>query len=314
MTSTDLRIVFAGTPDFAAGHLDFLCQQGLNIIGVLSQPDRPSGRGKTLRPTPVKAVAQSHDLNVMQPDSLDEHARDELQALAPDVLIVVAFGMILSEAVLKIPTFGCINVHASLLPRWRGAAPIERAILSGDEETGISIMQMDEGLDTGDVLLEIATPITDSDDGSSVTSRLQKLGCEGLLEVLNDLQTFQASAIAQDDALATYAAKLSKEEARINWAQPAQVIQRQVQAFFPRSPAWVEFNGDRLRIIQARQLSMAHDKAPGTILSLEKNHMVIACGTDALIISSLQLPGKKAASVADIRNGHPNLFQPDSAL
>jgi len=314
MTSSDLRIAFAGTPDFAAGHLEHLCRQEFNIVGVFSQPDRPSGRGKATRPTPVKTVAESHGLPVFQPESLDSAAKESLISLAPDVLVVVAFGMILSEEVLRIPRLGCINVHASLLPRWRGAAPIEHALLAGDAESGISIMQMEAGLDTGPVLLEKSTPITNDDNAESLTGRLLLLGCDGLVEALGQLPDLQERSTAQDNSKATYASKLSKSDALINWSQPALTIQRQVQAFYPRSPAWCPFQGDRLRIIRARQVSHEGSHPPGTVMGIDKSALRVACGKDALEVSMLQLPGKKAASVADILNGHPGLFQQGSTL
>ena len=314
MTSSDLRIAFAGTPDFAAGHLEHLCRLEFNIVGVFSQPDRPSGRGKATRPTPVKTVAESHGLPIFQPETLDSSAKDSLIALAPDVLVVVAFGMILSEEVLQIPRLGCINVHASLLPRWRGAAPIEHAMLAGDAESGISIMQMNAGLDTGPVLLAKSTLITSDDNGESLTERLMQLGCEGLVEALGDLPALQETSTDQDDSRATYASKLSKPDALIDWSQPALTIQRQVQAFYPRSPAWCPFQGDRLRIIRARQVPQQDIHPPGTITEIDKSTLSVACGKDALEVSMLQLPGKKAASIADILNGHPELFQQGSTL
>jgi len=309
-----MRLIFAGTPAFAATHLESLVGAGHDIVAVYTQPDRPVGRGKKVQPTPVKAVAEQHGIPVFQPARLDAQATAELAGFAPDLMIVVAYGLILSPAVLQTPRFGCINVHASLLPRWRGAAPIERAILAGDTETGICIMQMDAGLDTGDVLLALKTPIGDRDNALTITERLATLGCEGLEKVLADLGSFQANARPQDDRHATYAAKLGKEEAEINWRQHAALIQRQVQAFYPRSPAWCLFQGDRLRIIEAVSKAGNAGAVPGTILAVGSNAITVACGENRLEISAVQLPGKKPMAMQDVLNGHPDLFAPGASL
>jgi len=309
-----MRLIFAGTPAFAATHLESLVGAGHDIVAVYTQPDRPAGRGKKVQPTPVKAVAEQHGIPVFQPARLDAQATAELAGFAPDLMIVVAYGLILSPAVLQTPRFGCINVHASLLPRWRGAAPIERAILAGDTETGICIMQMDAGLDTGDVLLALKTPIGDRDNALTITERLATLGCEGLEKVLADLGSFQANARPQDDRHATYAAKLGKEEAEINWRQHAALIQRQVQAFYPRSPAWCLFQGDRLRIIEAVSKAGNAGAVPGTILAVGRNAITVACGENRLEISAVQLPGKKPMAMQDVLNGHTDLFAPGASL
>ena len=309
-----MRLIFAGTPAFAATHLESLVGAGHDIVAVYTQPDRPAGRGKKVQPTPVKAVAEQHGIPVFQPARLDAQATAELAGFAPDLMIVVAYGLILSPAVLQTPRFGCINVHASLLPRWRGAAPIERAILAGDKETGICIMQMDAGLDTGDVLLALKTPIGHSDNALTITERLATLGCEGLEKVLADLGSFQANARTQDDSHATYAAKLAKEEAAIDWMQPAALIQRQVQAFYPRSPAWCPFRGDRLRIIEAVSKAGNAGAVAGTILAVASNAITVACGENRLEISAVQLPGKKPMAMQDVLNGHPDLFTPGATL
>lgn len=314
MTNSSLRIAFAGTPDFAASHLAFLIEKGFTIVAVYSQPDRPAGRGKQTLPTPVKQIAQQQNIPVFQPQSLDQATAAELAALDLDVLIVVAYGQILKDEILHTPRLGCINVHASLLPRWRGAAPIERAILAGDKESGVSIMQMDAGLDTGDVLLRSSTPITDTDNAATVGERLQQLGCQGLSEVLSDLAVYQNKAEKQDPTQVTYASKLAKEEALVNWSLPAEEIQHQVQAFYPRSPAFCYYQGERLRIISARKQSCSHEEQPGMILKLDKEALLVACGQGALEISCLQLPGKKPTSLADLLNGHPEFFKPGANL
>lgn len=314
MPNSSLRIAFAGTPDFAASHLAFLIEQGYNIVAVYTQPDRPAGRGKQTLPTPVKQVALQHDIPVFQPPALDQSTLAQMATLDLDVLVVVAYGQILNEEILHSPRLGCINVHASLLPRWRGAAPVERAILSGDKETGISIMQMDTGLDTGDVLLLSSTPITGSDNAASLSERLLQLGCQGLSEVLSDLPAYQGKAQKQDPAQVTYASKLAKEEALVNWSLTAEQIQHQVQAFYPRSPAFCYYQGERLRIISAVKQTCSHQEQPGVILKLDKEALQVACGQDVLEISILQLPGKKPTTLPDLLNGHPDFFKAGASL
>ncbi len=310
MTSSSLRIVFAGTPEFAASHLESLITGGFNVVSAYSQPDRPSGRGKKLTSTPVKAVAQSHGIEVNQPLSLsDPDALAKLQNYRPDVLVVVAYGLLLPAAVLKLPRYGCLNVHASLLPRWRGAAPIERAILAGDKETGVCLMQMDEGLDTGAVLKVVRTPILPDDNASSLTLRLQKLGCDALLDVLRQLPDGTLEAQPQDAALATYARKMQKEEARINWTQSAASIHNQVRALYPRSPAWFLHEGKRVRVVRARVANETNEGAPGFVLGITENSMTVSCGIGVLEVFDVQLEGKPAMGIASLLNGHPDFFR-----
>src|SRR5690606_30946186 len=249
-----LRIVFAGTPVFAALHLQALLDWGGGeVIGVYTQPDRPAGRGKQLAASPVKQLALAHSLPVFQPPSLrSAEAQAELKALGADLMVVVAYGLILPKTVLETPRLGCINVHASILPRWRGAAPIQRAIAAGDQETGITIMQMDEGLDTGAMLHVRTLPIEPTDTGGSLHDRLAELGAEALLESLEDLERRQAEAQPQDNAQATYARKLDKDEAWINWHMPATDIERLVRAFNPWPVAYTLDHGERVRIWSAR--------------------------------------------------------------
>lgn len=314
MTASSLRIIFAGTPDFAAAHLSDLLDRGFNIVAAYTQPDRPVGRGKKIRPTPVKELAQTHGVPVFQPEKLQGDDALQLTALAPDIIVVVAYGLILDEEILQIPPYGCINVHASLLPRWRGAAPIERAILAGDKVTGVSIMQMEKGLDTGAVLLRLNTPITNQDNAQTLTSRLLALGNQGLAEVLNDLPGYQANAAQQDDSLALYASKLRKDEALIHWQNSAIDIQHQIQAFFPRSPAYCLFQNDRLRIIQAISIVSDQKQNPGTILAKTDHSILVACGDGALRITKIQFPGKNPAELKDVFNGRPGLFGPGDSL
>ncbi|MGA0935563.1 MAG: methionyl-tRNA formyltransferase [Pseudohongiellaceae bacterium] len=314
MSATPLRLVFAGTPAFAADHLQGLIDAGHQVVGVFSQPDRPSGRGKKILPTPVKTVALAQGIPVFQPASLDDSACSELTALAPDLLIVVAYGLLLSPRVLALPALGCINVHASLLPRWRGAAPIERAILAGDAETGVTIMQMDAGLDTGDMLLKLTTPIGPLDNAASLTDRLIALGIQGLNTVLANPEEYQAHVVPQLADLATYAAKLDKSESEINWFVSAVNTHNQIQAFNPRSPAWCPFEGDRLRILEAVPASARSTGSPGEIIAVTPDSLSVACGEGALSISMIQLPGKKPMTIRDVLNGRPDLFREGQLL
>jgi methionyl-tRNA formyltransferase len=316
MSIRDLRIVFAGTPEFAVAHLNALITEGCSIVSAYSQPDRPSGRGKKIVPTPVKALALLNGIDVRQPLTLrTPEAEAELAALAPDLMIVVAYGLLLPQAILDIPRLGCINVHASLLPRWRGAAPIERAILAGDTETGVSIMHMDSGLDTGPVLATAKTPIEKTDNSGTLTLKLQNLGSRVLMEVLADLANGSMHSLAQDQRTATYAHKLSKDEAAIVWAAPATTIQQQVRAFYPRSPAYCLYRDQRLRIITSTVASRDFPSlVPGTIAEISHDSILVACGTGALAITAVQLEGKTPMAISALLNGHPDFFRAGSQL
>lgn len=311
-----MKLVFAGTPAFAATHLSALIAQGHDIAAVYTQPDRAAGRGKKLHASPVKALAAEHELPVMQPASLkDPEAQSALAALAPDLMIVVAYGLLLPKAVLEIPRFGCINVHASLLPRWRGAAPIERALLAGDSETGVTIMQMDVGLDTGDMLYKLSTPLREDDDRQQLEDRLAALGCEGLLHTLANFDNLRAGAEQQDDALSTYARKLDKSEAKIDWQASVAEVSRTIRAGIGRQPAYSFLDGERLRLLRASSESPgpvaepSAPAAPGTIVqNPNRNVLTIACADGLLNVSELQLPGKNPVSVRDIMNSRPALF------
>ena len=229
-----LKIIFAGTPDFAASALSALIESEHDVVAVYTQPDRPAGRGRKLRASPVKELALKHDIPVLQPEKLkDAETHDVLRSFNADVMIVAAYGLILPQAVLDIPRLGCLNIHASLLPRWRGAAPIQRAIAAGDKESGITIMQMDAGLDTGDILLLSHCPINDNDNGGDLHDRLAEMGASSILEALKDIESGNTKPIKQDDALATYAHKLDKKEAIINWKDSAENIERLIRAFNP---------------------------------------------------------------------------------
>ncbi|GGC66911.1 methionyl-tRNA formyltransferase [Marinobacter halophilus] len=310
-----MRIVFAGTPDFAAIALKALLGAGHNVVGVYSQPDRPAGRGRKLMLSPVKQVALDADIPVFQPASLKpEDAQQELAALRPDVMIVAAYGLILPKAVLDIPCHGCLNIHASLLPRWRGAAPIQRAIAAGDADTGITIMQMDVGLDTGDMLLKVATPINPDDTGGTLHDRLADLGGEAIVEALAKLAGGKLAGESQNDDDACYAHKLSKEDGHIDWTRSAPEIERLIRAFNPWPGTFTDLGEQRIRIHQARAVAQESDQAPGTVLCREREGIDVACGTGSLRITSVQLPGTRALSVSDLINGGKPVLMPEQEL
>ena len=317
--SQGLRIVFAGTPDFAAAHLHALLASRHQVIGVYSQPDRPAGRGKKLTASPVKAVALAHGLPVYQPLNFKApESIDELRGLNADVMVVVAYGLILPKAVLDAPRLGCINVHASLLPRWRGAAPIQRALEAGDSETGVTIMQMDVGLDTGDMLVKARCPILPDDTGGSLHDRLITLGMPALLEALDQLQAGSAQPERQDDGLSNYAPKLSKEEAELDWRLAAVELARKVRAFNPFPVAHTKPAGagddQRIRVWAATAVAGNTGAVPGTITRLDDQGLWVACAQGQLVLQQLQLPGKKAMAVSDILRGHPDLFRTGDPL
>lgn len=306
-----MRILFAGTPDFAAISLQALIDTqrdaGHELVAVYTQPDRKAGRGRKLRPSPVKQLALEHDIPVYQPQNLkDADPQQQLAALQPDLMIVVAYGLILPQNVLDTPGHGCINVHASLLPRWRGAAPIQRAILAGDSESGVCIMQMEAGLDTGPVLRELRTPINSDDTGSSLHDRLATLGANALIETVADIASGNATATPQDDSLSTYAAKLDKREAWLDWTQSAAQLERQVRAFNPWPVAQTAHTQDQaqrtLRIWEASAQAPTGDSSPGTVIALSADALTVACGEGALDIQRLQLPGGKPLAVRDWLN------------
>jgi len=300
-TVRSLRVIFAGTPEFAAASLAALIESPHQVIAVYTQPDRPSGRGRQLTASPVKQLAQQHHIPVYQPTSLkNAEAQALLKALNADLMVVAAYGIILPPMVLEAPKYGCINVHASLLPRWRGAAPIQRAILAGDSQTGITIMQMDAGLDTGDILLKATCDIAPSDTGSSLHDRLAALGAETLLTALTDLPNTQAQAQKQDNAQASYASKLAKEQARMDWSADAAQLSQQVRAFNAWPVAFSELGEERVRIWQAQALDVACAERPGTIIRATAEGIDVACGKGVLRLLQIQLPGAKALAVAEV--------------
>lgn len=310
-----LRIVFAGTPEFSVPCLDAAAARG-EVVAVYTQPDRPAGRGRALAESPVKQRAKQLGIDVYQPATLrDAEAQAQLRELKPDLLVVVAYGLILPQAVLDIPTHGCWNVHASLLPRWRGAAPIQRAIEAGDAETGVDLMRMEKGLDTGPLLLRLTTPITDTDTGGTLHDRLSALGAEVLGDGLKLLRAGMVPvATAQPAEGATYAHKLDKAEAKLDWALPATVLARKVRAFHPWPVAECELAGERLRVHGAVPLSdaAAHSlgvgqHAPGTLLAGTREGLTVACGEGALRLTHVQREGGKPQPVSDFLNARPQL-------
>jgi len=304
-----LRLVFAGTPEFSVPCLDACRASGAEVVAVYTQPDRPAGRGRKLTPSPVKQAALAAGIAVEQPESLKP--ADVQQALAdyrPDLLVVVAYGLILPRKVLAIPRLGCWNVHASLLPRWRGAAPIQRAILAGDRESGVDLMRMEAGLDTGPVLLERRTPISRDDTGGSLHDRLAMLGAEALAEGLRRTLAGEALvATPQPEDGVTYAHKLDKAEAKLDFSRPALELERQVRAFDPWPVAEGEIAGEPLRIWAAHAIELDHHAAPGRVLAAGRNGIDLACGTGTLRVTAVQRAGGKRIGAIDYLNARPEL-------
>ncbi|MBF8222722.1 methionyl-tRNA formyltransferase [Halomonas sp. 328] len=316
-----LRVIFAGTPDFAAASLQALLDSPHRVIAAYTQPDRPAGRGRKLTPSPVKALAQQHDLPVYQPQSLKSaEAQAELAALNADIMVVVAYGLLLPQAVLDIPPLGCLNVHASLLPRWRGAAPIQRAIEAGDSESGVTIMQMDAGLDTGPMLLTRTAPITETTTGGELHDCLAALGGEAIVEALDRLAGGGLEATPQPEAGVTYAAKLSKAEAELDFHRPAAELAARVLAFNPWPVAWTRLDDQPLRLWLAavgERHAEDPETLPGTLLSADRDALRIACGADGrevLAVSRAQLPGGKPLAARELLNAGKARFTPGMRL
>ena len=313
--SKPLKIVFAGTPDFAARHLAALLSSEHDVIAVYTQPDRPAGRGKKLTASPVKNIALEHDIPVYQPENFkSDEAKQQLADLDADIMVVVAYGLLLPQAVLDTPKLGCINVHGSILPRWRGAAPIQRSIWAGDAETGVTIMQMDIGLDTGDMLKIATLPIEPTDTSASMYEKLAELGPVALVDCLADIAEGKAAPEKQDDALANYAKKLSKEEACINWADDAEHIERCIRAFNPWPMSYFVVAEQNVKVWQANVEADNQGKAPGTVLAADKQGILVATGQGALRLTELQPPGKKAMKAQDLLNSRREWFEPGTVL
>lgn len=308
-----MKIIFAGTPQFAAPILQTLINSQHEVVAVYTQPDRPAGRGQKLHASPVKELALQHNLPVCQPQTLrDESEQKKLKGWQADVMIVVAYGLILPKIILETPRLGCINVHASLLPRWRGAAPIQRAILAGDNETGITIMQMDEGLDTGLMLHKVTTIITATDTSQTLHDRLSTLGAEALLATLNNLPNIIPEK--QNDADSNYAKKIEKQEAEINWQQSANEIGRLIRAFNPWPVAYTFLDNQPLRIWQAQPIAEKTSASPGTIIYVDKDNIDVATGDGILRLQKIQLPGGKCLSIKDVLNAHAKWFEAGARL
>ena len=303
-----MRIVFAGTPKFAVKSLSVLNQSEHEVVAVYCQPDRPKGRGKVLTACPVKIFAEENNLLVIQPEDLkDKQIQTQLALLNPDVMVVAAYGQILPKAVLEIPKLGCLNIHASLLPRWRGAAPIERAILEGDKETGISIMKMNEGLDTGDILLDKKCMISNHETAQTLHDTLSNIGANAILETLNILPTLKARPQQNNDA--TYAEKVTKDEAQIDWHQSAEKISRVIRAFNPRPIAYTnamakQFKNRVLRIIEAEIVNRQTTNSPGEVIKYDKDVCYIATSNGVINLKKVQLSGKNKVSIKDFNNAY----------
>jgi methionyl-tRNA formyltransferase len=305
------KIIFMGTPDFAVPSLKALIKNQYEVVAVVTQPDRPSGRGKRLTPPPVKVVAEAAGLKVMQPERLrNEAVVTELAALQPDLIMVAAFGQILRQNVLDLPSYGCLNVHASLLPRWRGASPVTAAIRAGDTETGITLMKMDIGLDTGPILAQRAIPIQPHHTGGTLTAELAELGASLLIETLPDWLAGRIQARPQDDALATLAPRLKKEEGEIDWSRPAVEIERQIRAFSPWPGTFTCHGSDQIKLLAAEVARLeppapAYQK-PGTLFKLQRE-VYVTTGQGVIRLTSVQPAGRKAMPAEAMLNGQPNL-------
>lgn len=313
--SDSLRIIFAGTPDFAARHLNALLSSEHQIVGVFTQPDRPAGRGKKLMPSPVKVLAEEKGIPVFQPVSLRPQENQQLVAdLQADIMVVVAYGLILPKAVLEMPRLGCLNVHGSLLPRWRGAAPIQRALWAGDRETGVTIMQMDVGLDTGDMLYKLSCPITAEDTSATLYDKLAQLGPQGLLATLTHITTGTATPEVQDEEQVTYAEKLSKEEALLDWSLSAAQLERCIRAFNPWPMSYFVIDDQPVKVWKASVINTQAKAEPGTIIEANKQGIQVATAEGILNLESLQPAGKKAMNTQDLLNSRREWFTPGNRL
>lgn len=318
MKSKDLKIIFGGTPDFASYHLNYLLEQGFNIVAAYTQPDRVAGRGKKITYSPVKQLALDHNIPVEQPINFKDPKDCEIfKSYQADLFVVVAYGVILPKVILDAPRYGCINVHGSLLPKYRGAAPIQRAVYNGDQETGITIMRMNEKLDEGDILSIKSINIDAKDTSDSLFNKLTHVGATLLCDTIDQIAQSdnKLSSTPQDHSLATYAAKLTKDEARIDFNESAEVIERHLRAFISWPVGYIELNGMAIKIWDADVVVLEQNNAqPGTILQIDKNGILVATAHNALKLNILQLPGKKSMRIADLLNGHSDLFKINQIL
>lgn len=304
-----MKLIFAGTPDIAATVLQDLLSSKHDIVAVYTQPDRPAGRGRKLTPSPVKTLALEHDIPVEQPVNFkEETALQTLKNYQADIMVVIAYGLILPKRVLDTPKNGCLNIHVSLLPKWRGAAPIQHAILSGDSKTGVTIMKMDEGLDTGDIYQQTSCNIHETDTSGMLHDRLAKMAIKPLSETLEQISQGTAKAQKQDHTLATYAHKIAKTDARIDWQKSAADIDRMIRAYHPWPIAFIALGDTTLRVWRAHVIESSSTKKPGTILSSDKQGIVVQTGNNAIALTELQLPGKKAMPAAQILQAQSELF------
>lgn len=310
-----LNLIFAGTPDFAAKHLRVLLESEFNVVAVYTQPDRPAGRGKKLTASAVKNVALDANIPIYQPENFkDSESVEQLAALNADLMIVVAYGLILPKVVLQTPKLGCLNVHGSLLPRWRGAAPIQRAIWAGDKETGVTIMQMNEGLDTGDMLSKVVCPIADNETSGSLYNKLAEQAPIALVDTIKKLAAGKLTAEVQDESQANYAKKLSKTEALIDWSNDGAFIERCIRAFNPWPMSYFKLADQMIKVHQASLLSITSDAPIGTIVAADKSGIQVVTGLGVLNLEVIQMAGKKAMPVQDILNSRRALFAPGTTL
>jgi len=303
-----MNIIFSGTPEFAVPALEALLNSKHKVIAVYTQPDRPQGRGLKVTPSPIKQLAITYELPIYQPETLrDPQIIQQLHDLHPDLFIDVAYGLFIPEEILNLPRYGCINIHPSLLPRWRGASPVQAAILAGDKITGVSIIKINQEFDAGNILKQQEIPIENHDTAATLLQYLAKIGAELLLEVLTEIENGQVKEIAQNNAFNTYATKIKKEDAKIAWNISAQGIERMIRAYNPWPIAYTTLSGETIRIWEAKILP--HENAtPGTIVNIDKNGIDIATKNGILRVIKLQLPGKKVLTAAEVLNSHQKLF------
>ncbi len=301
-----MRVVFMGTPDFAVGTLEKLVETGHEVVGVVTQPDKPKGRGKAMQPTPVKEAALKHGLQVYQPRKVREESFQEvLRELAPEVIVVVAFGQIIPKSILELPKYGCLNVHASLLPKYRGAAPIQWAVIDGEKTAGVTIMKMDEGLDTGDMYSVAEIPLSADETGGSLFDKLSSLGAELLADTLPKVAAGELTAVPQPEESPTeYARMISKEDGRIDWCRPAEELERRIRGVIPWPGAFSRLNNKTLKIWKAEILETDSDLEPGQVTAADKEGLVIQTGKGQIRITDLQLEGKKRMDAAAFLRGY----------